>query len=243
MNSRIFNMVYENLKESFNLPKYKGIMDALDETTVLESLPWTPARFEKFKAQVSQELGFTDLETRGTIEQFVAALDERYLHRFFGEIWMPTTEKYSYSGWALVDEINRHNPRAVLDYGCGYNQFKGRIQNLVGIDPYNNCADYMVDITEFVVPLESYDVIMVLGSLNFNDIDGIKERFARLVSLLAPGGRMYFRANPGQLWPDGLYVDIFPWDFKLAHDLAKEHMLELETFKKDYNRIYFVYKK
>ena len=58
----------------------------------------------------------------------------------------------------MDNEINKLNPRKVLDVGCGYNQFKGRINNLIGIDPYNNCADYQVDIFEFVDEPNSYDV-------------------------------------------------------------------------------------
>jgi len=39
-------------------------------------------------------------------------------------------------------------------------------------------------------------------------------------------------------------VDIFPWSFEVANDLAKAHNLTLETFKKDNNnRLYFVYLK
>ena len=55
-----------------------------------------------------------------------------------------------------------------------------------------------------------------------------------------PGGRMYFRANPGHLWPKGPYVDIFPWTFEVAYELAKKHNLELEKFKQDNgDRLYF----
>jgi SAM-dependent methyltransferase len=144
----------------------------------------------------------------------------------------------------LADEINKCDPKAVLDFGCGYNPFKGRIPNLVGIDPYNNCADYMVDILEFKVEPETFDHIIVFGSLNFNDRVDIEVRFEKLVSLLMPGGKMYFRANPGISWPNGPYVDIFPWSFEIAYELSQTHDLKLETFKKDANdRLYFVYVK
>ncbi len=102
----------------------------------------------------------------------------------------------------------------------------------------------MVDILEFNAEPESYDNIIVFGSLNFNSRDEIEERFAKLVSVLMPGGKMYFRANPGILWPKGPYVDIFPWTFEVANNLAKTYNLTLETFKKDNNdRLYFVYLK
>ena len=244
MNTKIFKLMIENLEESLNLPKYDQIRKGLNESTIVQDLPWTPARFTKFEQKVMDELRFDSVDLKGTVEEVVNRLDRRYLNRFFGEIWKPTTEIYQYSGWALVDEINKQDPKAVLDFGCGYNPFKGRIKNLVGIDPYNNCADYMVDILEFKVEPETFDHIIVFGSLNFNSREDIDERFARLVSVLMPGGKMYFRANPGITWPNGPYVDIFPWSFEIAYELAQRHGLELETFKKDTNdRLYFVYKK
>jgi len=244
MNTRIFNLIVKKLEIAFNLPKYQTVIDTLDKTTDLDSLPWTPARFDKFRESIKKELQFSVVDLTGTVNEVVDRLDKKYLNRFFGEIWKPTTEIYQYSGWGLVEEINKTDPKSVLDFGCGYNPFKGRIKNLVGIDPYNNCADYMVDILEFKVPPESFDHIIVFGSLNFNSRDEINERFAKLVSVLMPRGKMYFRANPGILWPDGPYVDIFPWSFEVAFELGQTHNLTLETFKKDNNnRLYFVYKK
>lgn len=240
MNTRIFRLITEKIEDSFHLEKYKEIREGLDKNTIIDLLPWTPARQRKFTEQICDELQFDQLDLSGTIEHVVYKLDQRYMNRFFGEVWQPDTDKYQYSGWGLVDLINATNPKAVLDFGCGYNPFKGRIDNLVGIDPFNNQADYMVDILEFAVEPQTYDHIIVFGSLNFGDRNDIETRFAKLNELLMPGGRMYFRANPGNLWPKGPYVDIFPWSFEVAYDLAKTHGLELEKFKKDNgDRLYF----
>lgn len=240
MNNRIFNMMKEKLAEVLTLPKYKETLDSLDVNTYLMDIDWTPARLEKFKRAVADELCFDDVDLSGTFADVVHNLDKLYLGRYFGEIWKPTTDQYQYSGWGLVDLINKQDPKKVLDFGCGYNQFKGRINNLTGIDPYNNCADYMVDILDFTVESESFDHIIVLGSLNFNSLEDIEIRFKKLVSLLMPGGRMYFRANPGNIWPNGPYVDIFPWSFEVAYNLANKYGLELEKFKKDNgDRLYF----
>jgi len=237
-------MIAEKLESAFNLPKYQSVRDSLSKHTVVTDLPWTPARFDKFQDAVKAELQFDTIDFTGDLTAVVDRLDKRYLNRFFGEIWKPTTETYQYSGWGLVDQINKAKPRAVLDFGCGYNPFKGRIDNLVGIDPYNNCADYMVDILEFAVEPESFDHIIVLGSLNFNSIEDIEVRFQKLVTLLMPGGRMYFRANPGITWPQGPYVDIFPWNFQVANRFARDYNLSLETFKKDNgDRLYFEFRK
>jgi SAM-dependent methyltransferase len=243
MNTKIFSLLIKNLQESFNLPKYKDVVKSLSKDTVIDELPWTPARFRKFKDKINETL---DLEHDfvGTVEDIVNQLDIQYSNRFFGMIWKPHTDDYIYTGWKLVEEINSLKPQKVLDVGCGYNQFKERIPNLIGIDPYNNCADYQVDIFEFVDELNSYDVIIALGSINFNSFDDIDARIKKCVELLKPNGKMFFRVNPGISHKNGPWVDIFPWNFEYIQQFAKIYNLKLETFKKDANnRLYFVYHK
>ena len=79
-----------------------------------------------------------------TIEQYVEAIDNACLHKYFSKYWQNDMKKWKYSGVALIDEVNSLKPRAVLDVGCGYNEFKGKIDNLIGIDPYNGKADLQV---------------------------------------------------------------------------------------------------
>ena len=241
MNSKIFNLIQQNLRQAFNLPKYANIV--IDHSTVVDAMPWTPARYRKFKDAVEAELSLP-CEYRGTLKEIVADLSERYTHRFFAEIWKPRTGDYEHTGWSLVDEINALNPESVLDVGCGYHPFKGRINNIVGIDPYNNCADYEVDILDYKVKPESHDVIIALGSINFNSRDDIEQRFSHCVSILKPGGSFFLRANPGIPHKTGPYVDIFPWSFEVVNEFAETYNLRLETFKRDANdRLYFVYTK
>jgi hypothetical protein len=241
MNTKIFALLIKNLEESFKLPKYDKIRKSFDSQTVIDELPWTPARFDKFKERIEQELDLS-CEFVGTVWGITNELDIKYSNRFFGEIWKPQTEMYSFTGWNLVDEINKLNPNKVLDVGCGYNQFKGRINNLIGIDPYNNCADYQIDILEFVDDAKSYDVIIALGSINFNSLQDIEARMYKCVQLLSDNGKMFFRVNPGIPHQKGPYVDIFPWNFEIVKTFAKQFNLTLETFKKDSNsRLYFVY--
>ena len=185
MNTKIFKLLIENLLDSFNLPKYQNI--SIDEETVVDQLPWTPARYKKFKDAVEAELSLP-CDYVGTVKEITHDLSERYINRFFGEIWKPRTNDYDYTGWQLVEEINQLNPRSVLDVGCGYHPFKGRITNLVGIDPYNNCADYMVDILDYV---GNHDAIIALGSINFNSRDEIEARFSKCVEILEPNGKFY----------------------------------------------------
>lgn len=242
MNTKIFNLIRKNLQIAFDLPKYQKISDSIDETTEVDKLPWTPARYRKFKDAVEAELHLP-CDYVGTLRGIVDNLSEQYINRFFGEIWKPRTSDYDYSGWQLAEEINKLNPRSVLDVGCGYHPFKGRIQNIVGIDPYNNCADYMVDILDYKVKPGSHDVVMALGSINFNSKDEIEQRFSHCVELLEVGGRFYLRANPGIAHKTGPYVDIFPWSFEVVNEFAEKYNLKLLEFKKDINRLYFVYEK
>ena len=239
MNTKIFNLITKNLQLAFNLPKYADI--SIDADTRVQDLPWTPARYKKFKDAVETELSLP-CDYVGTLRSIVDDLSERYILRFFSEIWKPRTGDYEHTGWELADEINRLNPERVLDVGCGYHPFKGRIQNLIGIDPYNNCADYEVDILDYRVKPESHDVIIALGSINFNSKDEIEARFSHCVNLLKTGGRFYLRANPGITHKTGPYVEIFPWTFEVVNEFAEKYNLHLDTYKKDANdRLYFVY--
>jgi hypothetical protein len=194
---------------------------------------------------VAAELSLS-CEYCGTLQEICDDLSERYTHRFFAEIWKPRTGDYEHTGWELAEEVNRLNPTSVLDVGCGYHPFKGRIQNLVGIDPYNNCADYEVDILDYKVRPGTHDHIIALGSINFNSKDEIEQRFAHCVSLLTSGGKFYLRANPGLPHKTGPYVDIFPWTFEIVNEFAEKYNLKLLEFKREpaeLGRLFFVYQK
>ena len=83
-----------------------------------------------------------------TLEQYTDAIDDACLDRYFSKYWQNDMKKWKYSGVQLIDEVNNLNPRAVLDVGCGYNEFKGKIQNLIGMDPYNRHADLQIKIDD-----------------------------------------------------------------------------------------------
>lgn len=243
MNTKIFALMIENLQTAFNLPKYANLV--FDHKTAVDQLPWTPARYRKFGDAMWHQLQLRS-DYMGTVQEIVADLSERYTQRFFSEIWRPRTGEYDHSGWALVEEINKLNAESVLDVGCGYHPFKGRIQNLIGIDPYNDAADYEVDILDYKIKPGTHDVIIALGSINFNSRDEVEERFAHCVNLLRPGGRFYLRANPGIPHRTGPWVDIFPWSFEIVNEFAEIYNLRLLTFKKEpaeLGRLYFVYQK
>ena len=131
-----------------------------------------------------------------TLEQYVEAIDDACLHKYFSKYWQNDMKKWKYSGLALIDEVNSLKPRAVLDVGCGYNEFKGKIDNLIGIDPYNDLADFKTGTLDYKTD-EKFDVILCLGSVNFGNRDKIIAEMEKCVELLADGGTMFFRVNPG----------------------------------------------
>ena len=247
MNTKIFNFFKENIQEFFKLPKYANIV--INKDTVYNNLPWTPARRDKFERLVKETFGL-DVTFKGTIKEIVSDIDYRYLKYFFGSVWQPRTETFEFTGWEVVNQINALAPRSVLDVGCGYNQFKDKVQNLVGIDPFNTNADYMIDILDYNID-DKYDVIMVFGSINFNDYEEVDLRMSKVFSLLADNGKVFMRANPGKQHIvaegadyEGPWVDVFPWSFENAKEFAKKYNVKLESFKQDKNdRLFFIYSK
>jgi len=186
-----------------------------------------------------------EVERCDTLEQYVEAIDDACLHKYFSKYWQNDMKKWKYSGVALIDEVNSLKPRAVLDVGCGYNEFKGKIDNLIGIDPYNDRADLQVSTLDYKTD-QRFDVIMCLGSVNFGNRDKIIEEVSRCVNLLAEGGTMFFRVNPGVQHdkPEADWIEFFAWNVPFIIELAEIFNLKVLDIRDDTNqRKYFVYKK
>jgi len=243
MNVRISRFIIEKLNRSFDLPKYEDLV--IEGSSIFNELPWTPVRLKKFKEVVESEFKI-DIDYSGTVNDIIQRINDRYFDNFFknGGTWYPRTDEFEYTGWKIVDLINSRNPKAVLDVGCGYNLFKDKISNLVGIDIANSAADYMVDILDYDVPNESYDHVIVFGSINFGEYHDIEIRMKKVIDLTMKGGTIYLRANTGVNHPNGYYIDIYPWSFKDAFNIAEKYGCELITLKKDnLSRIYIEMKK
>ena len=180
-----------------------------------------------------------------TLEQYVEAIDVACLHKYFSKYWENDIKKWKYSGLALVDEVNSLKPRAVLDVGCGYNEFKGKIDNLLGIDPYNDKADLQVSTLEYRTT-QKFDVIMCLGSINFGSRDKIIAEIGKCVDLLDNGGTMFFRVNPGVQHnkPEAKWIEFFGWNVPFIIELSEMFNLEVLDIRDDSNqRKYFVFRK
>ena len=180
-----------------------------------------------------------------TLEQYAEAIDVACLHKYFSKYWENDIKKWKYSGLALVEEVNSLKPRAVLDVGCGYNEFQGKINNLTGIDPYNDQADLLVSTLDYKTD-QKFDVMLCLGSVNFGDRDKIIAEVGRCVDLLEDGGTMFFRVNPGVQHnkPEAKWIEFFAWNVPFIIELAEMFNLKILDIRDDSNqRKYFVYKK
>ena len=180
-----------------------------------------------------------------TLEQYVEAIDVACRHKYFSKYWENDIKKWKYSGLALVEEVNSLKPRAVLDVGCGYNEFRGKIDNLIGIDPYNDRADLQVSTLEYRTT-QKFDVIMCLGSINFGSRDKILAEIGRCVDLLEDGGTMFFRVNPGVQHnkPEAKWIEFFAWNVPFIIELSEIFNLKVLDIRDDSNqRKYFIYRK
>jgi hypothetical protein len=179
------------------------------------------------------------------IGELVDRIDDKVLDHYFRNVWQGAMSKYKYSGPALISEINNLKPRKVLDIGCGYHEFKGKIDNLVGIDPYNNAADLCVKLLDHH-PHEKYDATMALGSINFGSTDKIYAELEHAVSLCNPGAVMFFRVNPGLPHDrdESNWIHFYPWDSTFVVNCASQLDVDILDLRTDThkNRIYFVWR-
>lgn len=179
------------------------------------------------------------------IGELVDRIDDAVLDEYFRHHWQPEMKKYKYSGLKLIDEINSLKPRKVLDIGCGYHEFKGKIDNIVGIDPYNSAADYEVKLLDYN-PDEKFDATLALGSINFGSTDKIFAELEHAVKLCNPGAVMFFRANPGLPHDkdESSWISFYPWDSNFVINCASQLGVDILDIRTDShkNRMYFVWR-
>ena len=194
-------------------------------------------------------VGIFDVELNdvgfNNVGELVEKIDDAVLGRYFAEVWQPEMKKFKYSGLKLIDEVNSLSPRSVLDIGCGYNEFKGKINNLTGLDPYNSRADIQVKIADYTTS-ERYDVVLALGSINFGSTDKIFTELERAVELTAPGGKLFFRVNPGlqHTPPESKWISFYPWNSNFIINCADYFGVDVLDIRNDHNnRMYFVWSK
>ena len=174
-----------------------------------------------------------------------ATIDALVMERYFGKVWQPVTKKYKYSGLGIIDEINAFEGQPkVLDLGCGYNEFKGKINNLTGVDPYNDRADIKSDIMSYQ-PEELFDILISFGSINFGSADKIILEMGKAVSFLKPGGLIDQRVNRGKMHdkPEAEWIDFFDWTPEFISNLAPVLGVTVISIKQDGERLFFLLRK
>ena len=94
--------------------------------------------------------------------------------------------------------VNSYDPKFVIDCGCGFNYWKGKIQNLVGFDStdYGN-NDLVCNFTEAdnFFAKESADIVLVLGSINTSNKEHIEHNLNLAISWVKPGGYIVMRTR------------------------------------------------
>lgn len=170
-------------------------------------------------------------------------MTQEQLNKYFSTTWCSNLDQYTYSGWALVDQIQEGEQ--VLDVGCGFNEFKSRIPNLIGVDPVNDYADVKNIIQYFAIDKANhskFDVAFCLGSINFGEHFNIVSQIAAVVMCLKPKARIYWRCNPG-LKDHGNTecesINFYPWTIEKHVEFAEAFKFKLTKVCWDTNnRIY-----
>ena len=173
--------------------------------------------------------------------------NQDFLNQYFKDTWKGDIDSYIYSGYALLEHIGPTD--RVLDVGCGDNPFKGKIQNLVGVDPANPKADVMLAIEDYETD-RKFDIAFCLGSINFGTHEIVEAQIAKVVSLLTPCARIYWRCNPGRKDHNNKLceqIDFYPWSFELLEDYARLFGFKVIDAKLDRNskneRLYCVWQR
>ena len=127
--------------------------------------------------------------------------------------------QFLHSGYAIADEVRRLEPRFTIDVGCGHNEFKSLIGNLIGIDIANDAADLVCDFADAPVAASSIDCILALGSINFGDESLIGRQLRTLCGWLTDSGVMFMRANPGFSVDE---LPVYPWSVEGVDRMGQE---------------------
>lgn len=150
--------------------------------------------------------------------------NQTFLNDYFKNHWQPRTSDNMYSSYQTI--AKKINPdHWVLDVGCGNNDLRDLLPNVIGIDPANDRADYMVTIEEFQ-PLRLFDVAVCLGSINFGDRSVIQQQIECMVRCLKPSARVFWRLNPGRQdhrSPDCKRIQFYPWTHAELSVFAQQH--------------------
>lgn len=130
-------------------------------------------------------------------------------------------EYFTHSGKSLISKLSPED--RIIDVGCGRNYFRLKFPNVYGIDPAHALADEKVTIEEFVTD-KKFNVALCLGSLGHGTEADFYARVKKVVSLLEPRARIYFRVFTPHYTRDlsEVPVPVYIWPFELVYQYAAE---------------------
>mgnify|MGYP003328935315 FL=1 len=154
-------------------------------------------------------------------------IDDVVLSQYFsgGEGYWSNSETFETrrTGKKLIEELKELENVEILHVGCGNNDLKELVgENVFGIDPYNPNADAKTNIEGMQKKIGEWDIVLCLGSINFGDENTIRAQIRKVVQMVKPGGKIYWRCNPGVTHANeyARWVDFFPWTQELLDEMA-----------------------
>jgi len=123
-------------------------------------------------------------------------LDKKYNPDSWSNKKDPETisERQSWNQKWLVDAVNKLEPGLVVDAGCGHNKWKHKIKNLIGFDanPFPN-IDFQSTILDAPIEVNSVDVLLCLGSIQFVNRDYVEKNLDKALSWVKTNGHIFMR--------------------------------------------------
>lgn len=192
-----------------------------------------------------------DEETKLMFSKDIASL---IIDMYYTKYWEDNSMSFTRSGADFHTEVNQLRPESVLDVGCGNNNFKDKIYDLVGIDPFNKKADHMKTLEQYSVenPDVQFDVLLLLDSINYGRRPDILYKFSIIDKLTKKGGHQFWRVNKGveesETFPLLGLVDSYEWEEKFVKELAEYNGYELKEMCEETNssgekRLFFCFYK
>jgi hypothetical protein len=119
--------------------------------------------------------------------------------------WYGSRERrtiFSLVPFYYINYLTQHNPKKIYDIGCGWNIFKKYIPNIIGtsgetpdsIDYYGDEYGY-VDKNYIKNHQGYFESAFSINALHFVHLTHIRQRVLDIVSMVAPGGRIFLSLN------------------------------------------------